>query len=122
MPLGVDAQDRTMTFIVKCQIALLILSCAASPAHAGRCADAIARTQALLARAIEKDADSRGWLPEGLDALRNHQPTPRSLAAAEGSTGFTDALDSLDRARGADRDGDHAACSEEIAQARAILR
>ena len=113
-----------MTSTVKCRIALLILSCAASPAHAGRCADAIAHTQVLLDQAIEKDADSHGWRPEGLDALRSHQPTPRSLAEAEGGNGvdFTDALDSLDRARAADRRGDVVTCSREIANAQAILR
>lgn len=113
-----------MTPIAKCRIAALILLCATVPAHAGSCADDIARTQAQLDLAIEKDAGSHGWKPESLSALRNHQPTPRSLADAEGSngTGYTDALDSLDRARTADRSGDIAACSREIAHARAVLR
>lgn len=73
---------------------------------------------------IEKDAGSHDWKPESLRALRSHQPTPRSLAEAEGSNGvdFTDALDSLDRARTANRNGDIAACSREIAHARAVLR
>ncbi|MET4296519.1 hypothetical protein ABIB06_007398 [Bradyrhizobium sp. LB8.2] len=113
-----------MTSIAKCRIAFFILLCATLPAHAATCADDIAQTQTRLDLAIEKDADSHGWQPESLDALRSHQPTPRSLAEAAGSNGtdLTDALDSLDRARAAGRTGDIAACGREIAHARAILR
>jgi len=113
-----------MTSIAKCRIAFFILLCATAPTHAGTCADDIAQTQAQLDLAIEKDAGSHGWKPESLNALRSHQPTPRSLVNAEGSNGigFADALDSLDRARSADRSGDLAACSREIARARAVLR
>ncbi|AND93366.1 MULTISPECIES: hypothetical protein [Bradyrhizobium] len=113
-----------MTSIAKCSVALFALLCATMPALAGSCADDIAQTQAQLDLAIEKDAGSHGWKPESLSALRSHQPTPRSLAEAEGGNGvdFTDALDSLDRARTANRAGDIAACSREIAHARAILR
>jgi len=113
-----------MSFIAKCRIACFMLSCATVPAHAGACADDIAQAQAQLDLAIEKDAGSHGWKPESLNALRSHQPTPRSLARAEGGkdTGFIEALDSLDRARAADRSGDAAACSREIARVRAVLR
>ncbi|WP_426614453.1 hypothetical protein [Bradyrhizobium sp. McL0616] len=113
-----------MTSIAKCRTALFVLLCATIPAHAGTCTDDIAQTQAQLDQAIEKDAGSHGWKPESLRALRNYQPTPRSLAEAEGSNGidFTDALDSLDRARTANHTGDIAACRREIARARAILR
>ena len=113
-----------MTSIAKCRVALLVLLSATLPAHAGSCTDDIAQTQAQLDLAIEKDAGSHGWKPESLNALRSHQPTPRSLAEAEGGNGvnFTDALDSLDRARTADRSGDIAACNREIAHARSILR
>ncbi|MCP3398683.1 hypothetical protein [Bradyrhizobium sp. CCGB20] len=113
-----------MTSTANFQIALLILLYAVSPARAGTCAHDIAQTQIQLDRAIEKDAGARGWQPESLSALRSHQPTPRSLAEAEGGLGvvFTDALDSLDRARAADHIGDTATCSRELAHARAILR
>ncbi|MBW7971157.1 hypothetical protein [Bradyrhizobium sp. BR 10289] len=113
-----------MTSIAKCQVALLVLLSAAVPAHAGTCTDEIAQTQTQLDLAIEKDADSHGWKPESLSALRSHQPTPRSLAEAEGDNGidFTHALDSLDRARSDDRAGDIAACNREISHARAVLK
>ncbi|MDF0516945.1 hypothetical protein P0R31_06855 [Bradyrhizobium yuanmingense] len=120
----IQAWDQTMTSIAKCRMAFFILLCATVPAHAGTCADDIAHTQVQLDLAIEKDADSHGWKPESLSALRSHQPTPRSLAKAEGDNGigFMGALDSLDRARAADRSGDIEACSREIARARAVLR
>ncbi|MGY8707373.1 hypothetical protein RAD16_16660 [Bradyrhizobium sp. 18BD] len=113
-----------MTSTAKCRVALFVLLSATLPAHAGSCTDDIAQTQAQLDLAIEKDAGSHGWKPESLNALRSHQPTPRSLAEAEGSNGvdFTDALDSLDRARSADRSGNIAACNREIAHARSVLR
>jgi len=113
-----------MTSIAKCRTAFFVLLCATMPAHAGTCTDEIAQTQAQLDLAIEKDAGSHGWKPESLNALRSHQPTPRSLAEAEGENGldFTDALDSLDRARTANRTGDVAACNREISRARALLR
>jgi hypothetical protein len=113
-----------MISTAKCRVALFVLLSATLPAHAGSCTDDIAQTQAQLDLAIEKDAGSHGWKRESLNALRSHQPTPRSLAEAEGSNGvdFTDALDSLDRARTANRSGDIAACNREIAHARSILR
>ncbi|MET3303796.1 hypothetical protein [Bradyrhizobium diazoefficiens] len=76
-----------MTSIAKCSVALFALLCATMPALAGSCADDIAQTQAQLDLAIEKDAGSHGWKPESLSALRSHQPTPRSLAEAEGGNG-----------------------------------
>jgi len=113
-----------MTSTAKCRIAICILLCAASPAHAGTCQPSIARVQAQLDTAIEKNAGSHGWEPESLEATRSHQPTPRSLAAVEDRYGadFTGALDALDRARDADRIGDIAACKRELARAHAVLR
>ncbi|MBR0816732.1 hypothetical protein [Bradyrhizobium liaoningense] len=113
-----------MTSTANLQIALLILLCAASPARAGTCADDIAKTQIQLDQAIEKDAGAHGWQRESLSALRSHQPTPRSIAEAEGGRGavFTDALDSLDRARTADQIGDTGTCSRELAHVRDILK
>jgi hypothetical protein len=113
-----------MTSAAKCRIAICILLCAAAPAHAGPCEHSIARVQAQVDAAIEKNAGSHGWAPESLDATRGRQPTPRSLAAVEDrySLDFTEALDSLDRARAADRIGDMAACNRELARVRALLR
>ncbi|OAF19466.1 hypothetical protein [Bradyrhizobium neotropicale] len=113
-----------MTSTAKRYIVPLILLCATSSAHASSCTGAITRTQAQLDLAIEHNAGSHGWKPESLNALRSYQPTPRSLAAAENGNGpdFTGALDSLARARAADRAGNTAACNRELARARAVLR
>ena len=113
-----------MTKTAQCYAAIAALLIAASPVHAETCAQTIARVQAQVDATIEKRAGSGGWKPESLDALRGYQATPRSLAAAEGGNGqlFEYALDSLDRARTADRAGDSAACHRELANARAALR
>ena len=113
-----------MTNTAKCYAMIAALLLAASQAHAGPCARMIASVQAQVDAAIEKRADSDGWKPESLNALRGYQPTPRSLAATEGGNDqlFEYALDSLDRARAADRAGDSAACHQELANARVLLR
>ncbi|MGT2441156.1 hypothetical protein ACU4GH_41145 [Bradyrhizobium betae] len=74
--------------------------------------------------AIDKNADANGWSPESLEALRGHQPTPRSLAQAEGATGvhLRRALDALDRARAADRSDDIASCRRELSEATLLLQ
>ena len=104
--------------------AIAILLLAASPALAGTCTQAIAVVQARVDAAIENHAGSDGWAPESLNALRSYQPTPHSLAVAEGRHGraFDFALDSLDRARAADRAGDSVTCHVELANARSALR
>ena len=113
-----------MTSTAKYRIAVCILLCAAAPAHAASCKHSITRVQAQVDAAIEKNAGSHGWAPESLGAMRGYQPTPRSLAAVEDryAPDFTEALDSLDRARAADRIGDMAACNRELARVRALLR
>lgn len=113
-----------MTSTAKCRITICILLCAASPAYAGSCEPSIAKVQARVDAAIEQNAGSHGWQPESLDATRSYQPTPQSLAAAEDSYGpdFTAALDSLDRARDADRIGDIGTCKRELDRAQAMLR
>ena len=113
-----------MTITMKCKIAILTLLCAASPAYASTCAPVIAGVQAKVDSAIERGASADGWRREGLDAKLGRQPTPFSLAGTEGKRGIDlqVALDSLDRAREADRVGDVAVCRRELATVRSILR
>lgn len=113
-----------MTKTARCYATITALLLAASQAHAGPCAKAIASVQAQVDAAIEKRAGSDGWKPESLSALRGYQPTPRSLAATEGGNDrlFEYVLDSLDRARVADRAGHSVACHQELANARVLLR
>jgi hypothetical protein len=111
---------KTMKF----SAALAALLLTASPTLAGSCEHAIARVQSQVDAAIEEDANSGGWKPESLDALRGHQPTPRSLTQAEGhrSLNLELALDALGRARAADRSGYDAACRRQLSRARFIIR
>jgi len=110
--------------IVKCYATCVALLLAASPAYAGPCAQTIASVQAEVDAAIERQAGADGWKRESLNATRNYQPTPRSLAATEGRAGarFEYVLDALDRARAADRMADSATCHLQLANARAALR
>jgi hypothetical protein len=113
-----------MITTLKYNVAILALLCATSPTHAGPCAASIARVQAQADAIIEKRAGADRWRPESLAATRNYQPTPRSLAATEGYRGqdLEVALDSLDRARAADKVGDTVVCQQALASAKAILR
>lgn len=110
-----------MTRTMKCSATVAILLLVAPPAFGGPCAQSIATVQRDVDSAIERSAGAGDWKTEGLSAMRGHQPTPRSLAAAEGSNDadFITALDSLERARAADNAGDAAACNLELSNARA---
>ena len=117
-------QDKTVTKFVRHYATILALLSAASPAYADSCGRSIPRVQAKVDAAIEARAGSGPSRPESVGATLGYQPTPRSLAAAEGGNGrrLEDATNSLDRARAADRSGDIATCNQELANARAILR
>lgn len=114
----------TSNSLIRIAAATIILLQAASPARAASCSDSIGRVQAQLDAAIEKNAGAHGWSPESLDALRGHQPTPRSLAQAEGASGvyLRLALDALDRARAANSSSDIATCRRELSEAKRLLR
>jgi hypothetical protein len=73
--------------------------------------------------AIDAQAGSGPWKTESANALRNRQPTPHSIAAAEGPHGadYNYALDALNRARAADKAGDAAGCRRELANVRTFL-
>ncbi|WP_035720635.1 hypothetical protein [Bradyrhizobium sp. ARR65] len=104
-------------------IAFIVLLFSASPAFAGPCKAAIDRLQAQVDAAIDRNAGAGPWKPESVDALRGYQPTPGSIAAAEGppGRGLERALNRLARARAADRHGDPALCRLELDKARRAL-
>jgi hypothetical protein len=108
---------------MKCCAVLFALLCFASPACANSCAPSIAGVQTKVDAAIERRAGADKWKNESRDATLGRQPTPFSLAATEGERGsdLQAALESLDRARAADRLGDVAACRHELASAKSIL-
>ncbi|MHC2625458.1 hypothetical protein ACVIW2_007490 [Bradyrhizobium huanghuaihaiense] len=114
----------TSNSLIPIAAVMIILVDAASPVHAASCEASIGHVQAKLDAAIEKTAGAHGWGPESLSALRSHQPTPRSLAEAEGASGaqLRLALDALDRARAADRSRDIARCRRELSEATLLLQ
>jgi hypothetical protein len=101
-------------------VLLLLLS---APAHAASCRDDINRVQAQVDAAIDRRAGGGPSQRESLDALRSHQPTPRSIAEAEGagSAALSRALDALNRARAADDGGDTPRCRAEVSAAQGLL-
>jgi hypothetical protein len=113
-----------MASSVKCNAVVFALLCVTSPTYAESCGPSITSVQAKVDAAIERRAGADKWKHESRDATLNRQPTPFSLAATEGERGsdLQVALESLDRARAADRVGDVAACRRELASAKAILR
>jgi hypothetical protein len=74
-----------MTMAARFGAAIIVLLLAIAPSHAGSCQDSIDRVQAQLDAIIAKRAGQGPWMPESIDALRGRQPTPRSIAAAEGA-------------------------------------
>jgi hypothetical protein len=122
--LACSEKDQLMTNPVKVGFAICALLCVASPGHAASCGASIASTQARVDAAIEKRAGADRPQYESRDATLGHQPTPFSLAATEGEHGtqLEAVLESLDRARAADRAGDVATCRRELTSAKAVLR
>jgi hypothetical protein len=100
--------------------ATVILLLTIAPSQAGPCLDSIDRVQAKVDAVIAKRAGQGPWRPESIDALRGYQPTPRSIAAAEGAgngSRVQRALNALDRARAADGSGNLALCNAELNRA-----
>ena len=102
--------------------AIVTLLLTTAPSQAGPCRDSIDRVQARVDAIIAKRAGQGPWKPESLDALRSYQPTPRSIAAAEGNGSRVQrALNALDRARAADGAGNIARCNAELKRAMRAL-
>jgi hypothetical protein len=104
---------------------MVVLLLFASPALAGPCENSIDELQARVDAAIEKQAAAGPSKPESLNATRNYQPTPQSIAESEGAAGKgfkpEEALELLKLARAADRDGNLDRCNAELDKTRAIL-
>lgn len=110
--------------VMRLGAATVILLLAMASGYAGPCQDSIDRVQAQADAVIAKRAGQGPWRPESLDATRSYQPTPRSVAAAEGAgsgSHIQRALDALDRARAADRSGNIARCNAELKKAGRML-
>jgi len=109
-----------MSIAARFGAAILILLVTIAPSQAGPCQASIDRVQARVDAVIATRAGQGPWKPESIDALRGYQPTPRSIAAAEGGgngSRVQRALNALDRARAADASGNVALCNAEVKRA-----
>jgi hypothetical protein len=104
--------------------AIIALLLTMAQGQAGSCQGSIDRVQERVDAIVAQRAGQGPWRPESLDALRGYQPTPRSIAAAEGDgngSRVQRALDALDRARAADASGNLARCNAELNRATRAL-
>jgi hypothetical protein len=94
-----------------------------APVRAESCQQQISRAQVQVDAAVDRQAGNGPWKTESLAALRRRQPTPQSIAAAEGtsSAALTHALDALNRARMADGAGEPTRCRAEVSTAQHLL-
>jgi hypothetical protein len=94
---------------------------------AGPCSGEIDRVQARLDARLEAIAGAGPSAPESAAALRHHQPTPQSMAAAEAklgevpSTAVTVLRETMARAREADHAGNASECEKALAEVRRAI-
>ncbi|MCG7394179.1 hypothetical protein MHY87_14825 [Microvirga sp. ACRRW] len=96
-----------------------------SIARAEPCGPEIDRLQAEVDARIDTTAGTGRMGDESSAATEHHQPTPGSIARAEGRLGegsdYTQILAALAQAREADQAGNAASCEQALAAARAAL-
>ena len=113
-PLGGRALQAKM--VIQRLLALSAAALAASTivCSAGPCLPEIERMQERINAKVAAATNTGPSLPEGSNALLHHQPTPRSMAAAEGiSPEIVKAVrEAMTRARDADQAGDKVACEQ----------
>jgi len=90
----------------------------ATAAHAGPCTSLIAEAEQSIGRLASGPA-SGPTATQSLRAQLHHQPTPQSVERAA-STAHADAEAALDRARKANAEGDIAACTKAVDEAKLI--
>ena len=110
----------------------LTLVALSGPALAGPCAGDIASVQRALDQHVSAVAATGGSLPEAesrpspAGVRQHHQPTPKSIAAAEAAGGKgsdnLQATQAMDRARADDQKGALAACQAELAKVRSLIQ
>jgi hypothetical protein len=105
-----------------CAAALVALLLSGTPGLAGPCAAEFAQAQAAVDARIEATAGAGPMGSESIGAQLHRQPTPGSMAQAEGRLGEGSAgeraVAALARARQADGAGDVAGCRQALAEAR----
>ncbi|HKM88184.1 MAG TPA: hypothetical protein VJX48_06235 [Xanthobacteraceae bacterium] len=99
-----------------CAAAALLLCVAA--AHAGPCTAQIEQLLRQISR-LAPSAVGGPTAPQSLGAQLHHQPTPEAVQSAKNKAD-ADAAAALERARKADADGNAAACTEDLDEARRL--
>jgi len=90
------------------------------PCEAGPCSEDITRMQTNIDTKLKAEAAAEPSQKQGAGAQLHRQPTPLSMAEAEGKTGAVSASTiknvrgAMDRARKADAAGDKAACASAL--------
>jgi len=87
-------------------------------AHAGPCTARIEQLQRQISR-LAPSSVSGPTAPQSLGAQLHHQPTPEAVQSAKNKAN-ADAAAALERARKADADGNAAACTEDLDEARRL--
>jgi hypothetical protein len=93
------------------------------PSRAGPCAKDIARMEVRINAWLDKQAASGPTKRQSVGAQMQRQPTPRSMAEAEGVPAATiaKARDAMERARKADSAGDVKTCEAALAEIPPLL-
>jgi hypothetical protein len=120
--------ERGTVMTMRCLVtaaAIIVATCGAS--YAGPCSKEIDRVQAKIDAQLEAAAAAGSPGAESTGATLHHQPTPDSIAAAEGQLGelspdqATSVFAAMRRARDADAAGDQSACVKNLNEVQRIL-
>jgi hypothetical protein len=100
-----------------------VLAASISAAQAGSCSQEIVNLQVLIDSKLQAAAAAGSSAPQSPAATMHRQPTPESLASAEGELGdislkrMKAVNAAMARAREADRTGDQRGCQQALADA-----
>lgn len=108
-------------------LAFAALALLTAPAHAGPCTDELYQADVAINQRLAAAAEQGKSAAQSLGAQLHRQPTPGSIASAEGKLGDlsdadVDAIEKdMDAARKADSAGDKAGCDKALADVHRIL-
>jgi len=105
----------------------LVLVASTTAVYAGSCADEIGRMQARINAKLATVGRAGPSAAQSPQAGMHRQPTPSSVAAAEGRLGelspesLEATKEAMGRAREADRAGDQSACEQALAEVQRLI-
>jgi hypothetical protein len=106
----------------------VVLAASISASQAGPCSQGIVSLQAQIDAKLEAAAAAASSALESPEATMHRQPTPRSIAVAEGALGdislkrMKAVNEAMARAREADRANDQRGCEQALADAHRAFR